>query len=412
MSVDVGIGRAIYEITNTNLAAGKTYKVYHDNDAVQNVLITAADATHPRIDIIVMKCDVSQDPDASAGNIPSIITVAGTPAGSPSAPATPANCLKIGQIAVAAGATSITTGNITDSRTYVTISSSVLLDLQREATAIKTTRAQFADFTTKTISSGAIVVTQPLHLVDTEASASTDDLDTITAAYGAGELIHLRAASTARTIVIKHNTGNIKLADAADFSIDDTEKSITLIRVGSTWQEVCRGIGSPTTSTTSKVVYSSGANSTGIGSGSTSIIDFDTHTYPIPANDLVNGVEYEFEVEVLYAKGAGTGSTYVTLGTTNCAFATTTTANGEYAVLRGKVRGTAAAGAAAAVKTSISSITGPTSPNSSGGARSDNLATNGTLALKFSHAFGTNNGSNLATLTGVTITKKSATPFT
>ena len=133
MSVDVGIGRALYEIENTNLAAGKTYKVYHDNDAVKNVLITAADATNPRIDIIVMKCDVSQDPDSAAANIASIIAIAGTPAGSPSAPATPANCLKIGQVAVAAGATSIVTANITDSRTYVTLDPDVLADIVRQS---------------------------------------------------------------------------------------------------------------------------------------------------------------------------------------------------------------------------------------------------------------------------------------
>lgn len=137
MSVDVAAGRGLYQITNTNLTPSKTYKVYHDSDAVENVAISAADATNPRIDIIVMKCDVTQNPDAASGNIPSIIVVTGTPAVSPSAPATPSNCLKLAQIAVAAGATSIVTGNITDSRTYVDMSTAVLLSLLRRADAQK-----------------------------------------------------------------------------------------------------------------------------------------------------------------------------------------------------------------------------------------------------------------------------------
>src|SRR4051812_21268268 len=72
MSVDVAIGRALYQITNSHLTPSKTYKVYHDSDAVENVLIAAADATNPRIDIIVMKCDVMIDPNSSSSNIASI----------------------------------------------------------------------------------------------------------------------------------------------------------------------------------------------------------------------------------------------------------------------------------------------------------------------------------------------------
>jgi hypothetical protein len=47
--------------------------------------------------------------------------VAGTPAGSPSAPATPANSISLATIAVAAGATTIVTANITDTRTRTDI---------------------------------------------------------------------------------------------------------------------------------------------------------------------------------------------------------------------------------------------------------------------------------------------------
>jgi hypothetical protein len=46
--------------------------------------------------------------------------VAGTPASSPVAPATPANSISLATVAVAAGATALTTANITDTRVLVT----------------------------------------------------------------------------------------------------------------------------------------------------------------------------------------------------------------------------------------------------------------------------------------------------
>ena len=136
MSVDVAAGRALVNITNTNLTPSKTYNVYFDSDAVENVAITAADLSNPRIDIICLKVDVSQNPDSGSGNIATIIAVAGTPSGSPAVPATPANCLKLAHVAVAASAASIVNANVTDSRTYVTINPSTLQDIMRKAAAL------------------------------------------------------------------------------------------------------------------------------------------------------------------------------------------------------------------------------------------------------------------------------------
>jgi hypothetical protein len=139
LSVDVAAGRALITITNTNLTPNKTYNVYFDCETdtgtATNLAIATADPTNPRIDIICAKVDVSQNPDASAGNIASVIVVTGTPAGSPSAPATPANCLLLANIAVAAGAASIVTANITDKRVYATSNSAVLLDIMRQGLA-------------------------------------------------------------------------------------------------------------------------------------------------------------------------------------------------------------------------------------------------------------------------------------
>ena len=45
----------------------------------------------------------------------------------------------------------------------------------------------------------------------------------------------------------------------------------------------------------SQVVYVGASDSGTIGASSTATVNFDTHNYAIPANDLVAGVSYEVE---------------------------------------------------------------------------------------------------------------------
>lgn len=61
---------------------------------------------------------------------------------------------------------------------------------------------------TKTIAGGIITVTKSDVLVDTEAGAATDDLDTINGGV-VGQILTLRSVNSARDIVIKNMTGNI-----------------------------------------------------------------------------------------------------------------------------------------------------------------------------------------------------------
>lgn len=70
---------------------------------------------------------------------------------------------------------------------------------------------------TLTISVGAITRTQRRHIVDTEAQASTDDLDTING-FADGEELILRIANATRTVVVKSSGGNIDMA--ADFTMN------------------------------------------------------------------------------------------------------------------------------------------------------------------------------------------------
>ena len=78
-----------------------------------------------------------------------------------------------------------------------------------------------------TISGGAITVTKMFHRVDTDSDDPSDELDTINGG-GIPDLIILRPENDARTIVIKHNTGNIWLQGKTDITLDDLEDAIML----------------------------------------------------------------------------------------------------------------------------------------------------------------------------------------
>jgi hypothetical protein len=114
MSVRVASGWAA--IVGTTQANMGVYTVY--NDATTTLTITASDPTNPRIDRIV--ATVQDAYYSGAFNDVIFQVLAGTPAGSPVAPATPANSISLATVAVAAAATQINSGDITDTRTNVT----------------------------------------------------------------------------------------------------------------------------------------------------------------------------------------------------------------------------------------------------------------------------------------------------
>lgn len=90
----------------------------------------------------------------------------------------------------------------------------------------------FVEATELTIdAAGAIIVTQNYHTVDTLADAASDDLDTITISgnIGEGSILIIRPDHTDRTIVVKHNTGNIMCNGNADITLDDSHDLAILI---------------------------------------------------------------------------------------------------------------------------------------------------------------------------------------
>lgn len=91
-----------------------SYCAYQDGTV--NLTIAAADATNPRIDIVVAAVQDAQY--SGSTNQPVLQVVTGTPATTPVAPAAPASAVVLAQVAVAAGATSIDTADITDERGF------------------------------------------------------------------------------------------------------------------------------------------------------------------------------------------------------------------------------------------------------------------------------------------------------
>lgn len=90
-----------------------------------------------------------------------------------------------------------------------------------------------------TIASGVIVPTHLSHKIDTEANAASDDLDTITATYlKAEDVLYIRPENTARTVVVKHGTGNIYLTGSVDFTMDNTRDVLALLYTGSEFIQV------------------------------------------------------------------------------------------------------------------------------------------------------------------------------
>ncbi len=137
MALDVAAGRGYLYDSGEADADKSKYKPIVAT-AVWQVTVPTADATNPRKDILCVtpaRVNASQVSRLFMNETTLAITtenlykrdnesythqyVAGTPAGSPSEPAVPAGYTRIATIDVAAGATAINTGNITDRRTVL-----------------------------------------------------------------------------------------------------------------------------------------------------------------------------------------------------------------------------------------------------------------------------------------------------
>lgn len=71
-----------------------------------------------------------------------------------------------------------------------------------------------------TIAGGVITATGSLMIVDTEAAAATDDLDTINGG-AEGRILLMRTTNGTRDVTLKHATGNIRLPGSTDFTLNN-----------------------------------------------------------------------------------------------------------------------------------------------------------------------------------------------
>jgi hypothetical protein len=79
-------------------------------------------------------------------------------------------------------------------------------------------------------------------VMNTEGGAATDDLDTMTptARLPIGHVVVLRDNSSSNDVTVKHNTGNILCAGAADFTLLTSSYHMGLMWSGTKWQELWR----------------------------------------------------------------------------------------------------------------------------------------------------------------------------
>lgn len=119
---------------------------------------------------------------------------------------------------------------------------SPLAELDQAITNLTTGADDFSQlnlgaFNAKTISGGAITGDKTLVTVDTEASAASDDLDTISSPTS-GDLMILKIANAARTVTIRNNgggSGNIRTIDAMNIVLNNVNQLATLVYNGSNW---------------------------------------------------------------------------------------------------------------------------------------------------------------------------------
>jgi hypothetical protein len=110
--MQVAVEQGHFVVPNT---ASPTAGAYASTLAASGTLTVAtADPSNPRVDLV---CAYVSDVGTSS-SFGAVEIITGTPGASPSPPSAPANSISLAQVTVPAGATSVTSGNITDKRPF------------------------------------------------------------------------------------------------------------------------------------------------------------------------------------------------------------------------------------------------------------------------------------------------------
>jgi len=116
---------------------------YYNNSAQESLVITAADPTNDRIDNVVLELDPS-------ANTITLKVVAGTPAGSPTAPSLTQTDsgiyqIKLAEVLVGAAVTTIAADKVTDSRSFMATAADLAADVATNTSDIATIEASLAN---------------------------------------------------------------------------------------------------------------------------------------------------------------------------------------------------------------------------------------------------------------------------
>lgn len=122
LKVTPGSGMAVTVGTGAAFVQGRMLEVY---DQAETLPIATADATNPRIDRVVIRVDLS-----TAQRKAYLAVKVGTPAATPAAPLLQQDAtiweMSLAQVRVAAGATGIVAGDITDEREFTSTAATTL----------------------------------------------------------------------------------------------------------------------------------------------------------------------------------------------------------------------------------------------------------------------------------------------
>ena len=244
MSVRVASGWAA--IVGTTQANMGTYVGY--NDAQVTLTITTADVTNPRIDLVCMTVNDSFYTGSSNNVV--LQVVAGTPAGSPVAPSLPANSISLATVAVAAGALSINSGNITDTRVLVTTNIPESGDISSVTAGNGLSGGG---------SSGAVTLT-----IDTAITADLSTAQTFTNKTLTSPLINLginTQTGTTYTTVLADNGKLVTLSNASPITLTIPPNSSVAYPVGAQLNLAQLGAG--------QVTFAGGSGVTIVSTGAT-----------------------------------------------------------------------------------------------------------------------------------------------
>jgi hypothetical protein len=148
-----------------------------------------------------------------------------------------------------------------------------------------------------TIASGVITATRTFHSVDTEASAATDDCDTING-FATGRLLVLRSNASARDVTFRTGVGgNLNLE--GNCTLKNSNDRLILLGTSTGWNELARGFGGSYSVYPQRVLFTqyiegttSGPTTTATTSGTAPVLAEMTHTFT-PEDDN-NDIEVEF----------------------------------------------------------------------------------------------------------------------